>query len=227
MNPLVSCVMPTTGRKQLAALAVECFLAQDYPAKSLTILDDWDDPSFPNGIEHELIQYHLIDYLIGKLNIPQKRNRVNALASGDILVHVDSDDWSAPDRLSQQVTFLEESGKSVIGYHSLLFFDERLNKVARYVAPQNIYALGTSLMYRRRFWEAHPFIEGRFTGSDTDFVRFARDAKQLATLDGGQMMVARCHDNNTGPKDIRKPGFVAASLSELPQGFVDLVSVHG
>ncbi len=227
MNPLVSCVMPTRGRVALAKLALECFLAQTYENRELIVLDDFDDISFPDGIEHPLVRYHRLSYLVGTgINIPMKRNKVNALA-GDIICHWDSDDHSEPGRIAQQLKLMEESGKAVVGYHSMLFFDERRNEVARYVAPQNVYALGTSLLYRREFWEAHPFIEGRFTGSDTDFVRFARDAKQLATIDGGQMMVARCHDGNTGPKNIRKPGFVAASLSELPQGFLDLVSVHG
>jgi glycosyltransferase involved in cell wall biosynthesis len=219
----VSCVMPTRGRREYARQAVGSFLSQTYEAKELVILDDWDDPSFPEGIEHPLIRYHVIGELIGKLNIPQKRNRVNALTQGSIIAHFDSDDWSAPDRLADQVPRLLESGKGLSGYCSMWFVNE-IGDVYRYKNFPNAYALGSSFCYLKSFWEQHPYIEGKFIGSDTKLCRVARSEDQLISVDDDRHMVARIHSGNTNETQLhvnRSLGrdYLRANREDLPEGF--------
>lgn len=208
--------MPTRGRQELAKLALECFYSQTYENRELVIVDDFDELSFPNGVNHPLVRYHISDYRQGRLNIPMKRNVINGLTAGEVIAHWDSDDWSAPERLTQQVALMEQSGKQVAGYHSMLFYDERDNTAARYEGHQNMYALGTSLLYRKDWWQTHQFKDALFVGSDNDFVRKARDAHQLATVDAGLMMVARCHSDNTSPKYINRPGYIRVPLESIP-----------
>ena len=38
--PLISCIMPTFNRRAFIPLALQHFLAQDYPNKELVIVDD-------------------------------------------------------------------------------------------------------------------------------------------------------------------------------------------
>jgi glycosyltransferase involved in cell wall biosynthesis len=224
MMPLVSAVMPTRGRMQFAAQAVQFFLGQTYQNKELVILDDFDDPSFPDGIEHELIRYHRIDYLVGRLNIPQKRNLVNGLTAGQIIFHNDSDDASMPDRMTDQVNRLQESGMAVTGYNGLLFLDSETGAVAKYEGEKHYgagknYALGTSLCYLKSWWAAHPFIEAKHIGSDNHFSNTARDAGQLICVDGGQMMVARAHPENTNGTQCAMRKFTQMTRDVLPAGF--------
>lgn len=207
----------------LAKCALQCFLDQTYEDRELVIHDDFDDRSFPDGVDHPLVRYHISDYRHGRFNIPQKRNAVNQLASGSLICHFDSDDWSAPERIAEQVKLLKESGRACTGFHSMIFFDETTRKAARYETPiknpPNFYALGTSLCYRRDFWHSHRYRESMAIGSDNDFVRRTREEKQLVSVDAGTMMVARSHPGNTGAKNIAGSNYVSVSLDLIPTGF--------
>jgi glycosyltransferase involved in cell wall biosynthesis len=215
---LISCVLPTRGRRELAQKAVDCFLAQDYPNRELVILDDADETSFPEGVTHPLVRYFRTSANSERMTIPPKRNAVNALTEGSVIAHLDSDDWSSPDRLSHQMQLMEESGKALIGYHSILFY-ENDESLAKYNGDSD-YAIGTSLFYRKSFWEAHPFEESKHSKSDNLMVRHARDEYQLHSVDAEHRMVARVHPGNTGLKQIYKYPFRKASLDMFPQEFL-------
>lgn len=219
---LVSAIMPTRGRTQMAHLAIESFLSQTYQHKELIILDDALEPSFkyctpilPCVWWHEL----------SERSIAKKRNACIRLANGNILIHWDSDDWSAPDRIADQVARLQQSGKGVTGYHSLLFYAAP-DRAFKYVGYDSR-ALGTSLCFTRQFWEAHPFREGEEpgmpnVGEDNCFVRDAGKYGELITADGGELMVARVHDGNTGFKDVsRTNSYRPVPLSAIPKGFFE------
>ncbi|MCC2670548.1 MAG: putative glycosyltransferase, partial [Armatimonadetes bacterium] len=88
--------------------AVGYFLRQDYPHRSLIILDDGAEPveelisdlSSPNDPR---LQYVRLDPQ-RPLSRGAKRNRGCELApEGSFIAHWDDDDWMAPDRLSRQV----------------------------------------------------------------------------------------------------------------------------
>lgn len=201
MRSLCSAIMPTRGRPIWAAYAVQCFLLQTYPHRELIVLDDGDDPSFPAGLHHDGIHYL---QLTERLSIPEKRNKCCKFARGGMICHIDSDDWSSPDRMADQVRRLEESGKAVAGYHSMLFHVEHEQRWLKYCGDSD-YALGTSLCYRRSFWESHHFRSPSDTphwGEDNVFVRDARQAGELVTTDAGYLMYARIHADNTSIKNI-------------------------
>jgi glycosyltransferase involved in cell wall biosynthesis len=211
----VSAVMPTRGRREWARLALECFLTQDYPYKELIILDDIDDPSFESIPTHPMVRY----YCETRRNVVEKRNRVNELATGPLIAHFDSDDHSFPSRISTQVAFMKSKDKAVVGFCTLLFYEVQTQKVARYIAPPD-YACGTSLLYTKSFWEKNTFKRPKLTvvGSDNIFVRSARDAKELAAADAGNLMVARAHDGNISPKKMYQMN-QQLTLQDLPAGF--------
>lgn len=211
-------MLPTRGRREWAPLAVACFLAQDYPDKELVILDDDDDPSFgPADWLHEpAIRYSRLNR---RLTLADKRNAVNTMASGELIAHFDSDDWSDPGRLSFQLGMMFESDKAVSGFNTMLFYEPSTGKVAKYIGNAG-YACGTSLVYRRRFWETHPFRKPKLTeyGSDNPFVYAARDEKQMASCDVAGLMVARIHPGNTSPNHMYKLN-KQLTLADLPEGF--------
>jgi len=65
----------------------------------------------------------------------------------------------------------------------------------------HLYALGTSLMYRRDWWMRHPFVEIN-VGEDNQFVGKARAQNQLVVADSGDLMIASNHSGNTSPRNI-------------------------
>lgn len=217
---LVAGIMPTRGRNVWSAIALNSFLSQTYPAKHLIILDDADDPSFREVLFPSNVAYLRIDK---RLSIPEKRNMCCQVAAGDIIMHVDSDDWSDPGRMAAQVHLLEESGKAVAGFHSLLFHMEPSGQVFKYVNDSS-YALGTSLCYRKSFWQQHPFRPGDpnpNVGEDNQFVKEARQAGELVSVDAGSMMVARIHGDSTSPHDLSGTNcsFRPVSRDAIPAGF--------
>lgn len=192
---LVSAILPTRGRREWAQQAVDCFLAQTYSEKELIILDDCDDRSFSEAPKHKWIDYWIVD---PNLNIPRKRNSACQATGGKYIIHFDSDDYSVPERMAEQVDFIRSSGKAVAGYSDLLIYDTMSDQVYQYKSPRKDYAVGTSLIYRRDWWQTHAFNANKPIGSDTEFVFWAAKEKQIATQSGLGKIVARLHPDTSG-----------------------------
>src|SRR4051812_20555321 len=96
-EPLVSCLMPTRGRRPFVGLAVACFLGQDYGRRELVVVDDGPEPIGDLLPPDSRIRYERVPRAT---SLGAKRNLACELAHGDVLVHWDDDDWSAPWRLS-------------------------------------------------------------------------------------------------------------------------------
>lgn len=188
MNPLVSCVMPTWNRRRFIPCAIDCFLRQTYEPRELVILDDGDEP-----IEDLIPKDSRIRYIFENRRriTGDKRNRVNELALGPIICHWDDDDWSAADRIANQVVVLKKTGKNVTGYGTLLFWDEKEKQAKRYRSGITHYVCGTTLCYLKEFWGVHHF-RARQEASDNDFVYPI--AAHIAASGDYSRMVARIHD---------------------------------
>lgn len=189
--PLVSVLLLTIpGREKFLEAARACIRAQTYPV--LEVIED-DGPG-----------------LIGV-----KRNRMCERAAGKVIVHFDDDDWSHPDRIASNVALLGR-GFEVAGFHSMLFHDGVGCWRYSHKPP---YALGTSLCYRKSYWQDHRFPEVN-EGEDNDFVFRAARACVLVSVDAGHLMVARIHSGNTSKKathngDAYKP----VGIEQLPEGY--------
>lgn len=205
----------------MAAQAVECFLSQDYPHKRLIIADDADDPSFPAGIPGEP-RYRSVYYaaLKERFSIGKKRNIACEMAVGaDLIAHFDSDDWSAPDRLSRQVAFIEQSGKALTGLNSMIFYDPSTQRAAVWTDRTGPNLSGTSMLYRREWWAQVRFKEQlpHAWGEDNHFRNAAMDAGEVHTVHDLGLMVSRVHDGNTNKKNM--VGWRPFPVEQLPAGF--------
>jgi glycosyltransferase involved in cell wall biosynthesis len=198
---LVSAILPTRDRSAWAWQAVQSFVSQTYSEKEIVIIDDYEQPSFPELGKLGEIPVRFTYRRSGERVIGRKRNQCCEMAGGEIVIHFDSDDWSNPQRMAQQVQLLERSGKAVTGYNSLLFYDERSKAWGRHLADSN-YAFGSSLCYRRDWWKDHPFPDHMNIGEDNAFVYAAASVNQLETVSGEAFLVARMHPDNTSAKDI-------------------------
>lgn len=194
------------------------FYGQTYENKELVILDDADDPSFPGGVDHPQVRYlSNWDHAL----IPAKRNHCCEWANGEIIWSLDSDDWSAPTRMEEQVKMLLASGKQLTGYHSMLFYDVTSGKATKYQGKGC--ALGSSQCYFKSWWRRYPYRLDKPIASDTTFSGDALRAGQLHCVDGEQMMVARIHAGNSAPK--RPDRWKQMQVSDLPECFLQLHAV--
>jgi hypothetical protein len=111
-------------------------------------------------------------------------------------LHWDDDDFSAPTRIEDQVKRLIATGAPITGYRSMVFVDSSGQRWFYDGAEK--YALGTSLCYRRPWWQMHPFGDMN-EGEDNDMVYHS---PKIICVAAGDLMFARIHSGNTS---VKKP----------------------
>lgn len=204
-TPTVCCICLTADRQRLTDRAVGCFLDQTFPGAHLLIYDT-SEPGhayLPSLYRDYGKRITLVRETAPKRTIGQLRNRACDIAKrSDILVHWDSDDWSAPERLVRQVKELERG--PAVGYHNLLFLDTREgNRFAweyDFLRGSRRQVLGTSLAYWRHTWEDNPFNEAKHNGEDAEFCAHVRPkaSNGVAPLGGGPpLLIAEVHGGNS------------------------------
>lgn len=144
-----------------------------------------------------------------KLTVGLKRNFCCEQARGEVIVHWDDDDWSHPKRIAEQIEILN-AGAQVTGYFAMPF--DAGDKSWLYQSHEQ-YALGTSLAYRKSWWQKNRFPPDQI-GEDTAFVR--KSLHVLVSRDGRNRMVASTHAANTSPRRHRGPSWQQIDRSELP-----------
>ncbi len=226
-NPTICAIMLTKDRPEMAARAVRCFREQTYENKRLLIWDTGslggraEDSIAPIGnFELQINEHYCFDvdgFTIGKL-----RNRANSwpeVEDSDIIAHWDSDDYSHPNRLTEQVALLVSSGADAVGFNSMLFWDTRVrimdvtsggapwtesalrNEAWLYCAVNPQHILGTSLLYWRSTWERQPFDDVP-SGEDTRWIaKLGKKAfgvpSDMHHYDGEPRMIASVHGGNS------------------------------
>ncbi len=214
----VSCVCPTGDRPTYLQQAIDCFLSQSYTDSELFILDDGLVPAHVPA--HPRIRLRYLPRATPRLLTGMKRNVLNALAQGEIIIHFDDDDYSCPTRVAEQVAFLELSGKEVVGYPDCFFFREMDRRVWHYhfLGGSMPYAVGTTLCYWRRYWASNHF-ESKPIGEDTLFAYGATNANKLACCPNNGRVVARNLATGVAKVNFSNEEFVPATWEELPEGF--------
>lgn len=185
--------MPTTEkRSQWWTQSVECWQNQTYQWKRLLIGPD------VAGVRQSIPDDERIEIVIcpKTRSLGSKRNFLNRLTRTPLIAHWDDDDWSHPNRLADQIERLKASGRSVTGYRDMEF---RGDSGRYHYTGAADYALGTSLLYQRDWWERNPFA-GLQIGEDNDFVRRAWRAGQLVSADCNGHMIAHDHPGNTSAR---------------------------
>lgn len=211
---MISCVMPTLGRRSWVMKAVENWRQQTWFLydRELVIVEDVE-PSLLRDlmpILSDRIRYHFLGH--ERFAFGLKRNISNSLCSGEIIAHWDDDDWYHPERLADQMAALSPAIQ-VVGYRSAQFHDVLAGEVREFHGNAGE-AMDASLLYRRSYWSANRFPAAQH-GADLHFISQARS--HMITLPGLGKMVARNHGKNTDARLGWKSWPV--STSPLPEGY--------
>lgn len=214
--PLVSCILPTKNRASLLPLALRSFDAQLYPHKELVVVDNGDDDTSLLFKDRPDVRYEKVS---GPFTTGEMRNLCCELARGAIISHFDSDDWSAPTRLSQQVALMF-TGAVVVGYNTMWFYVLQSQEIYYWSRPAfPLYALGTSLTYSREWWKLYPFSRLQI-GEDYKFFQQALKHTTVKLESVKQQMVALIHYQHTSPKNVESSRYQRKTKESLPQGFL-------
>ena len=210
--PLFVCaVMLVNGRDQMVRRALRSFREQTYRHKRLFIFDSGKEPVMPetydlDGDGSYRIRVLHADEAQRGLPIGALRNVCNAIIEPDIVCHWDSDDWSDPCRIEEQVELLTGSlGVDIVGYNRLLFWQSGPERAWIYQNVNSRYAVGASLCYWHRVWCARRFRDDMparpgATGEDTEFLR-ERTVLGVDAIQDRPQMIAAIHGANSMPYD--------------------------
>lgn len=199
MGTLVSCLMPTRARHAFLPAAVANFLAQDFADAELLIVREDSVPDSLAGTFASGRVRHVP--CPGGMSLGAKRNFACRAARGDLLAHWDDDDWYAPDRLRRQVEALRRQPDKGVCGSSRVYFRDLDGSGAweyRYQGERRPWLCGATLLFRRAFWQAHPFPD-QSIGEDNQFVWSAQSAEAL-DLDDPALCIASVHAGNTSRK---------------------------
>ena len=173
-QPKVSCIVPTSNRPDFIPDIIETFNSQLYENKELIIVADFIE-DLPNLSSY--ISSGINFYITGKkMYVGEKRNIACEAASGDIIVHLDDDDWYSPQWLDISVEALSDSYIKVAGLSSLHFYDTVRDELWLYhhnyiiKKKKHRHMCGATLAYRKSTWEQYPF-QNLHHGEDTAFIR--------------------------------------------------------
>lgn len=208
--------MPTTERRRrFLERALRCFQAQTYTDCELLILEEAAAPlkrDWPARVRYEWMPDQ-------RMFLGRKRNFVNTLASSELILHWDSDDWYAPERIARQVALLDTTGMQVTGLHAILYYREIDQSFWQYRYQRPPWSVGAALCYRRTWWETHRFPETMRWGEDTQFCQWSKGVMASEGLNG--LMVAIAHDGNTYRSAFGQLAeFPPATREMFPQEFL-------
>ena len=199
-RPFVSVLTPTYNRRKFIPHLITCFKHQEYPQERMEwiILDDGTDKVgdlfAASGLKN--VRYYSEDI---KLNIGAKRNKLNVLAKGDIIVCMDDDDYYPPERVSHVVNRLAANPKyDICGSSELFMFysdNKKIYKIGPYMAN---HATNGTMAYRRRYFDTHKYDETVTHAEETSFLN--RYSEPLHQLDPFKVMLVMSHSENTFDK---------------------------
>lgn len=127
MTTFVSCICATYNRRRFLPYMLHIYKSQTYPPnkRELVIFDDSPTSNqdiideFKRKNPKENINYH---YQSEKLTLGKKRNELNKMAKGDIIINFDDDDYYPPDKVKFTVTKMNQQKVDVAGSSEIYLY---------------------------------------------------------------------------------------------------------
>ena len=202
--PFVSVLTPTYNRRKFIPAAIRCFKAQTYPMDRMEwiILDDGTDKVGDLFAASGLTNVRYVAAPEGeKLKIGRKRNMINELATGEICVAWDDDDYYPPDRVKKAVTKLRSAPGQrvpVVGSSQLyLYFSDRDQIWS--IGPYNPnHATNGTMAYWTSYARTHKYDDEAEKAEERSFMCDWKTP--VLQLNPEETMLVMCHDFNTFDK---------------------------
>jgi len=197
MHPFVSVVVPTKDRRDFIPQLLRCYRQQDYPLDrmELVVLDDGADPigDLLDGVPG-------VRYI--RRNTPEpigrKRNVLADESRGDVIVHMDDDDYYPRTRVSHAVRRLAESGLPVAGASRMHIFYVRTGRIGVCGPFGPYHATCNTMAYRRNYLDTHRYDDSCRAGEEPAFT--GNFTEPMVQLDSLKTILCVGHTSNTYDK---------------------------
>jgi len=206
-RPFLSVITPTYNRSKYFAAALDCYLDQTYPLdrREWIILDDGDeslDDILASAPSEARIRYIKVEE---RMTIGAKRNRLNAEATGDIIVCWDDDDYYPPERLAHIAqSFIQKPRVDLAGSSAMYIYFQDDCSIWQTGPFGPTHATAGTLAYRKRYAAVHKYDESVRFAEETSFLD--NYCWPMIQLDPRKSILCIAHKENTYSKDgLRRP----------------------
>lgn len=223
----VSVVCPTFRRHRYIPFLMRQFAKQTFDAerRELVIFDDTPAP-YPFG--HILAPH--VNYTHDdsrRYMIWEKRNILNKMCRGDVIVCMDDDDFYFPDRITHALEVLHENPRLMLaGCSSLYIYDMVHQNTYMFRSKHKNHILNGSFAYRKEILKTNEYM----SNSKCNFNEERSFTKQFRTragqLDIAKTTVCVSHDSNTVPKDSFCRTDTEVPIEQLGIDAIDLRLLH-
>lgn len=203
MQPFVSVITPTKDRRHFIPHLLEVYRALDWPEdqRELIVLDDGRDPVRDLLQGEPGVTYERLDI---RQPIGTKRNLLCEMAKGDVIVHIDDDDYHPPGRIQQAIDTLEDTGADVVGTSRLAFYDVGTKAIHVTHPIGKKHAFAGTMAYRRSYWQAHAFAPDPHKEERQFLQNFFAKLSQIQA-EPWEVMLCISHGDNILPKNTAMP----------------------
>lgn len=200
--PFISIITPTYNRRRFIPYCIEMYGEQTYKKDRMEwiILDDGQDKvkdlfeeaskKYPN------IRYYALDE---KQTIGTKRNILNDLATGEIIVAMDDDDYYPPERVAHVVGKFKNAPKVELAGSTEIYMYYTDIKTIYKLGPYNPnHATNGTMAWRSSYAKKHRYDE---TVTHAEEKSFLEEYKHpMIQLDPMKVMLVMSHSENTFDK---------------------------
>ena len=196
-KPFVSICTPTFNRRPFIPIIIQCIEQQTYPKDKIEwiIVDDGTD-KIEDLVSHlPYVKYHRYEE---KMTIGKKRNLTNKLATGDVIVYMDDDDYYPPCRIQHAVDMLRSSKALCAGSSEMFIYFKHINKMYKFGPYGPNHATAATFAFKKELLDITRFNEESSVAEEKTFLK---DYKiPFIQLDAKKTILVFSHNHNSFDK---------------------------
>jgi len=197
--PLISVIIPVYNGEKYLSRSLQSVFSQDYTHVEVIVVNDGSTDDSPD-ICKSFPETHYISQ--PNQGVAVARNRGIESSTGDYIAFLDQDDCWVPNKLTQQINYLEEHPEMDFVLAKQHVFLEGDTQKPTWLKDTLLdddhagYHLGTALIRRRVFDRIGLFDSHYRIGSDSDWFFRAKDADMTMTILPDVLLSKRVHEKN-------------------------------
>jgi glycosyltransferase involved in cell wall biosynthesis len=224
----VSVITPTYNRTQFIQRSIACYKAQTYPLINMEwiILDDGEQSAEALFTEAEFDNVPNIRYYreYSKMTIGAKRNKLNSLAKGNIIISWDDDDYYPPERIETIVSTFTAAPPYIQLVGSSLMYMYMPDKTIWSIGPfHKNHSSNATLAYKRSYLRNHEYNNDATKTEEPHFLNHYNET--MIQMNPMQSILVMTHNDNTVSKDVSQNAAAKPTTLKL-QDFIKQPEIY-
>lgn len=197
-RPFVSVITPTYNRRNFLPILIHLYQQQTYPKelRELVILDD--SPTNNEDIIPKNDKSIRYIYQKDKMTLGEKRNKLNTLAKGEVIICFDDDDYHFPERISHSIFKLNSDKTNIAGSTIINVYYTHIKEMYQYGPFSGNHGTNGTFAYRKSYVKGHNHDPTKNAQEEPSFTN--NFSEKMAQLIPDKTIICISHDTNTFDK---------------------------